>query len=318
METRNQPQESENQLTLVNTVDVAAKEAESTPTRSIKKTTTSGISKEKKKKKHEQTKRGDLKNQKGKSASLLTSHEDAEDSLLCFKNLNSASLGGEDTMKRQKVPSRSRGGLFYDNDLFGCYPYVGRSSPNFSNSSTSTCVSPNDDQDKSKKYAEIVNKSEKSYLALAPADPFEGMIPQLSGSSQVNVPGELSPRRVHEQLHHRELDENDYHLLLALDTSLETQNQQQNVGPITWKKNSELLTWQYRKQNQKRDRLIAQGFGKKIEELEEKYDVCAICLDRFKEGQSVKLLPCDHFFHRPCVEKWMASKGVCPIDKRQI
>ena len=48
-------------------------------------------------------------------------------------------------------------------------------------------------------------------------------------------------------------------------------------------------------------------------------DVCAICLDEFREGAS-KLSTCSHLFHRACLNKWLDTKavkaGACPTCKQ--
>jgi hypothetical protein len=46
---------------------------------------------------------------------------------------------------------------------------------------------------------------------------------------------------------------------------------------------------------------------------------CAICLDDFKEGSSIKVLPCQHGFHSPCIDPWLNERSdLCPICKKSI
>eukprot|EP00736_Rhodelphis_marinus_P013348 Rmarinus@m.7371 len=47
-------------------------------------------------------------------------------------------------------------------------------------------------------------------------------------------------------------------------------------------------------------------------------DVCSICLDDFSEGDSLRRLPCGHYFHQPCVDKWFGSRLLCPLCKRHV
>ncbi|CAK8567265.1 unnamed protein product [Lathyrus sativus] len=41
---------------------------------------------------------------------------------------------------------------------------------------------------------------------------------------------------------------------------------------------------------------------------------CCVCLSGFEENQEVSELPCKHFFHRGCLEKWFDNKhSSCPL-----
>lgn len=44
-----------------------------------------------------------------------------------------------------------------------------------------------------------------------------------------------------------------------------------------------------------------------------KYQECTICLDAFKNGDKVKIMPqCHHLFHEKCCENWLDYKFRCP------
>lgn len=34
---------------------------------------------------------------------------------------------------------------------------------------------------------------------------------------------------------------------------------------------------------------------------------CAICLGDYKPGETIRFLPCQHHFHRECVDQWLAT-----------
>mmetsp|Transcript_76878 Transcript_76878/g.212437 ORF Transcript_76878/g.212437 Transcript_76878/m.212437 type:complete len:257 (+) Transcript_76878:91-861(+) len=46
-------------------------------------------------------------------------------------------------------------------------------------------------------------------------------------------------------------------------------------------------------------------------------ECCAICLLDLEEGQLVGKLPCGHAFHEPCIRRWAAVKGCCPMRCEQ-
>ncbi|KAG0222988.1 hypothetical protein B0O80DRAFT_129033 [Mortierella sp. GBAus27b] len=45
---------------------------------------------------------------------------------------------------------------------------------------------------------------------------------------------------------------------------------------------------------------------------------CAICLFDFEDGDELRHLYCDHFFHRGCVDRWLTKHAFCPKCKRGI
>ena len=47
--------------------------------------------------------------------------------------------------------------------------------------------------------------------------------------------------------------------------------------------------------------------------------VCSICLEDFKEGSVVVLLPCrSHTYHVECIEKWLRVNSLCPECRFQV
>ncbi|XAR72637.1 hypothetical protein NMG60_11019349 [Bertholletia excelsa] len=46
---------------------------------------------------------------------------------------------------------------------------------------------------------------------------------------------------------------------------------------------------------------------------------CAVCLENFKAGELLRLLPnCRHSFHAQCIDTWLSMKAVCPICRASI
>ncbi|XWS17209.1 hypothetical protein CRYUN_Cryun33cG0048700 [Craigia yunnanensis] len=46
--------------------------------------------------------------------------------------------------------------------------------------------------------------------------------------------------------------------------------------------------------------------------------VCCICLASYADDDLLKELPCSHFFHTSCVDKWLKMKALCPLCKCTI
>lgn len=42
---------------------------------------------------------------------------------------------------------------------------------------------------------------------------------------------------------------------------------------------------------------------------------CTVCLEDFRLGEQVRVLPCRHFFHQACIDSWLTGSSVtCPVD----
>jgi len=45
---------------------------------------------------------------------------------------------------------------------------------------------------------------------------------------------------------------------------------------------------------------------------------CCICFDDYKDNERVRTLPCLHFFHMECIDRWLIKSQTCPICKVDI
>lgn len=46
-------------------------------------------------------------------------------------------------------------------------------------------------------------------------------------------------------------------------------------------------------------------------------ETCCICLDNYKRGHVITILPCKHIFHKKCIRPWLEEQNrVCPICKQ--
>ncbi|PSS17792.1 E3 ubiquitin-protein like [Actinidia chinensis var. chinensis] len=46
--------------------------------------------------------------------------------------------------------------------------------------------------------------------------------------------------------------------------------------------------------------------------------VCCICLGKYANNDELRELPCSHFFHKECVDKWLKINALCPLCKREV
>lgn len=46
--------------------------------------------------------------------------------------------------------------------------------------------------------------------------------------------------------------------------------------------------------------------------------VCCICLAKYADNDNLRELPCSHFFHMECVDKWLKINALCPLCKCEV
>eukprot|EP00401_Gymnodinium_catenatum_P007384 CAMPEP_0117550904 /NCGR_PEP_ID=MMETSP0784-20121206/48918_1 /TAXON_ID=39447 /ORGANISM="" /LENGTH=309 /DNA_ID=CAMNT_0005347931 /DNA_START=15 /DNA_END=944 /DNA_ORIENTATION=- len=46
---------------------------------------------------------------------------------------------------------------------------------------------------------------------------------------------------------------------------------------------------------------------------EDPQPTCGICIDPLREGEEVRRLPCNHCFHKDCVDAWLVRSATCPM-----
>ena len=58
---------------------------------------------------------------------------------------------------------------------------------------------------------------------------------------------------------------------------------------------------------------------RKYRKGEEKIEQCVICVEDFCDGDNLRVLPCEHFFHRQCIDEWLINhSAVCPLCKYEV
>ena len=46
---------------------------------------------------------------------------------------------------------------------------------------------------------------------------------------------------------------------------------------------------------------------------------CSICIDQFKENEVIRIMPCNHQFHKECVDPWILNyRKECPLCRQLI
>jgi hypothetical protein len=45
---------------------------------------------------------------------------------------------------------------------------------------------------------------------------------------------------------------------------------------------------------------------------------CSICLEEFGSDERLKILPCGHWYHTQCIDKWLVGHVDCPLCKRDV
>eukprot|EP00096_Caligus_rogercresseyi_P005420 TRINITY_DN2082_c1_g1_i2.p1 TRINITY_DN2082_c1_g1~~TRINITY_DN2082_c1_g1_i2.p1 ORF type:complete len:419 (-),score=122.67 TRINITY_DN2082_c1_g1_i2:186-1442(-) len=49
------------------------------------------------------------------------------------------------------------------------------------------------------------------------------------------------------------------------------------------------------------------------------YDTCCICLDDFLPGDKLRILPCDHAYHKSCIDPWLVkNRRICPQCRKKV
>ncbi|KAL1804249.1 hypothetical protein DCAR_0935905 [Daucus carota subsp. sativus] len=67
------------------------------------------------------------------------------------------------------------------------------------------------------------------------------------------------------------------------------------------------------------DSLPLKVYSKSHKHLIEEAAQCYICLVEYEEGDSVRILPCHHEFHKSCVDKWLKEiHRICPLCRGDI
>ncbi|KAM7466145.1 hypothetical protein LguiB_013707 [Lonicera macranthoides] len=90
---------------------------------------------------------------------------------------------------------------------------------------------------------------------------------------------------------HRDFNENDYEMLLALDEN----NHHVGASPAQ-----------------------INGLPQSTVQCGNLEETCAICLESPSVGDTIRHLPCLHRFHKDCIDPWLRRRTSCPVCKSSI
>ena len=123
----------------------------------------------------------------------------------------------------------------------------------------------------------------------------------------------------------RDFTDDDYEVLLALDRVSQIMDRMLGERPprgATKSELSELPTHVYKTvtatKEESSDGDEKDESKESTAKLDKERNVCAICLEDFKDGDVVTTTPCFHQFHRDCINTWLTQKAVCPICKYEL
>jgi hypothetical protein len=68
---------------------------------------------------------------------------------------------------------------------------------------------------------------------------------------------------------------------------------------------------------------VVEAFGEIVVEdvgtLEGDDRFCVVCQTDYINGDTVRRLPCNHTFHKECIDEWLTTGAAsCPIDRKSI
>ncbi|XP_009413624.1 E3 ubiquitin-protein ligase At1g12760-like isoform X2 [Musa acuminata AAA Group] len=62
--------------------------------------------------------------------------------------------------------------------------------------------------------------------------------------------------------------------------------------------------------------ILSSGSEERIISAED--SACCICLAKYVDNDELRELPCSHFFHKECIDKWLKINALCPLCKSEV
>ncbi|XP_045478750.1 protein goliath-like [Harmonia axyridis] len=66
------------------------------------------------------------------------------------------------------------------------------------------------------------------------------------------------------------------------------------------------------------DKIPTKNIKREDKEVQGEGECCAVCIERYKHNDTLRILPCSHEFHRDCIDPWLLEHRTCPMCKMDI
>ncbi|KAJ3321241.1 hypothetical protein HDV06_004466 [Boothiomyces sp. JEL0866] len=47
--------------------------------------------------------------------------------------------------------------------------------------------------------------------------------------------------------------------------------------------------------------------------IDEEHNQCCVCISEYENGQVLRQLGCNHYFHQACIDQWLSMNATCPL-----
>lgn len=55
-----------------------------------------------------------------------------------------------------------------------------------------------------------------------------------------------------------------------------------------------------------------------VESLKDETDTCTVCMESFRKGETLMILPCMHRYHKNCIMPWLQQSGLCSVCRYNV
>ncbi|KAK9876557.1 hypothetical protein WA026_013933 [Henosepilachna vigintioctopunctata] len=66
------------------------------------------------------------------------------------------------------------------------------------------------------------------------------------------------------------------------------------------------------------DKIPTKNIKRDDKEMMGEGECCAVCIEPYKQCDTLRILPCSHEFHKDCIDPWLLEHRTCPMCKMDI